>query len=103
MSLGKIRIISFSSKEICEMKITCIPCFEVSGYRTCDITTLILLNMAACNILKGQETSFHLVEHNFRLRFLRIWGRATFFVIRVKQGRRLTYFILRHSSCLTVF
>jgi hypothetical protein len=63
MSLGKIRIICFSSKEICETKRTCsIPRFEVSGYLTCDITTLILLNIMACNILKGKDTSFYLVE-----------------------------------------
>ena len=61
MSLGKIRIICFPSKEICETKRTCIPCFKVSGYLTCDITTLIFLNIVACNILKGKETSFHLV------------------------------------------
>ena len=58
MSLGKIRVICFSSKEISEMKITCIPCFEVSGYLTCDITTQMLLNIMACNVLKGRETSF---------------------------------------------
>jgi hypothetical protein len=52
----------FLSKEICEAKRNGILCFEVSGYLTCDVTTLILLNIMACNVLNSRDTSFHLVE-----------------------------------------
>jgi len=62
MCSGEIHIIRFSSTEICETKTTCITCFEVSCYVTHDIRTLILLNIMACNVLKGKDTSFHSVE-----------------------------------------
>jgi len=103
MSLGKIRVICFSSKEICETKNTCIPRFEVSGYLTCDIITQMFLNIMACNVLKGRGTSFHLAEGTIVLYASDCYAsgavQTCLFLICNKQGR-LTEFIVRHSSCL---
>jgi len=104
MSLGKIRIICFSSKEISARKRTCTPCFEVSDCLTCDITSLILLNIMACNILKDKDTCFNLVEIIIFAYDCYAFGvvQPSLFLICNKQRRRLTCFILRHCSCLTV-
>lgn len=94
MSLGNIRVICFSSIEICEKKRTSIPYFEVSGYLTCDTTTQILLNIMACSVVKGRDTSCHLAEDTIVLYASDFYAfgavQTSLFLICYKQGRRLT-------------